>query len=409
MFKQDKPLYMIDTTLGMDNRNPSHAVADKSVRRVTNLDILPTGEMVTRKTPELLCNTSALSIYATRDGRLFAQTPGGLAHIINGQADILDAALEFNTPCCFAEYNGMLWYSGMGSRGRVLLERRVTCGGMKPALTTLTNWGPPRPGISIEQTTGDLRPGNYLVGVTSQDDFDVESDAEVRQVAMQEGAFIIHLAPNGYRKRIYLSHVNGETMHHQITLPDGAIDFEVFNVPKSGGTPLMDSLFPVPHGSKFIIHRAQLFSVAGNTCYISEPYNLHLANLLKSYSFEAPITMLTAVEGGVMLAADKLYLITNDIKCIALDEVLPVAGTELAYAHNAKGKQAYWLTERGAALVDAEGRVSYPAKDRIRLKATSGISAHIKQREQDVFVTFADTYQAYRDTPVTNLIDNGVN
>lgn len=217
------------------------------------------------------------------------------------------------------------------------------------------SWAVPAPAFDVGVEAGSMRPGIYKVAVTAVE-AGVESGCQPAIISVGEGEAIRVSVDDDRDCRLYCSTTNGLTLYHQ------GIAYSTNKIP---GNILDDTarletagLYSMPFCSMLTSHQALIVGAQGKFLYHTHPMWPHLYNPESDYiPFQAPITLLASVEGGVFVCADKTYFITGlggpDMTSRTVLEFGGIGGTELTLPDGTVA----WFSRYGQVIGRADGSV----------------------------------------------------
>lgn len=140
-------------------------------------------------------------------------------------------------------------------------------------------------------------------------------------------------------------------------------------------------LAPMPAGSNIAYHGGRLLVAVGSALIYSEPFQPSLRDEARGFElFPAPIRCIAAVEGGVIVVADKTYFIAGGFPAQTVRAVLPYGGPYQQAGYRMNG-DAHWMSTRGIVSCSAAGEIANLQEARIAMSVDG--SAATLMRESD--------------------------
>lgn len=140
-------------------------------------------------------------------------------------------------------------------------------------------------------------------------------------------------------------------------------------------------LLAMPAGQQIAYHGARLLVAVGSVLVYSEPFTPHLRDPAKGFEmFQAPITLLAAVEGGVFVVADKTYWIAGGFPAQSVQAVSPDTAPQQQAGYDQDGG-AHWLSSSGIVTASPAGELRNLQAQRIAMRV--GGAAATLYREAD--------------------------
>lgn len=253
-------------------------------------------------------------------------------------------------------------------------------------------WGiaEPNPKPTLSVTAGGMTAGLYQVALTYVRSDGLESGSSLAQsITLGDASGItLNSIPTSSDPlvtdiRIYVSTPDGEVLYLYHDIPNGTSTYIIASI-TTAILPLMSfNRKPAPKGQivKFAHNRA--FVADGSTLWFSDPYSYHWFDYHANYfEFNEPIRGIMPVEGGIWVAADKLYYLigkdTEKMRQEMKEPVEMVTGTSVRipgayiFIENTPigykwlittDKGVYILFNDGIALNMTEKNYSFPEAD----------------------------------------------
>lgn len=292
---------------GLDNVNRPELAGPGALQTARNVLITDEGaiavrpgrtEVLSGRTHSLFGGGSKL-IYA-HDGALLRGFGDALETLIGTLQDDL-------TPIDYLELNGKVYFSNGTDSGIIQVDGSVTPWGVAvPSAPTCT------PG------TGSGDPGTYLVATAFLLSDGQESGASTPQpVEVVSGGIDISGLDVSSDTRVlginvYVSGPNGEAgptgegLFKAAFVAAGTTTCTIKDLPATGEECVTLNMTPMPATRFLCIHGGRIYGASGTTVFMSEPWNYELLRLERGFlPFQAAVTSLTAVEGGIAVGTGK--------------------------------------------------------------------------------------------------------
>lgn len=175
--------------------------------------------------------------------------------------------------------------------------------------TSRRSWGVPVPGFSLLPVTGSLRAGSYAVAVADRVGAR-ESGASVARAEVSLGGVQVTLAPAApgvTSRRVYLSHWDGEQVYLAAVLPSDGLAVTLTQEPVTGAQAPNLHLSPPPVGQTIARYSGHALVAAGDTLFVSPPFQYELFDLRNGFRFSDRITGVVSMDDGVFVSAGGIY------------------------------------------------------------------------------------------------------
>ena len=344
--------------------------------------------------------------------------------LVRINSDLSTSVLQSDiySPLTFDRADDLIFFTGEGVNGVISGEDVLPWGISEPN---------PKPILSA--TAGGMSAGVYQVALTYVRSDGLESGSGLSQtITLPDASGIVlsnipsSLDPSVTDVRIYVSTPDGETLYLYKDIPNGTTTFIVASI-TTAILPLVSfNKYPAPKGQivKFAHNRA--FVAEGNTLWFSDPYSYHWFDLHTNYfSFNEPIKGIMPVEGGIWVAADKLYYLigkdTDKMRMEMKEPVEMVVGTSVripgAYVFIENTPIGYkWLitTDKGIYILFNDGiALNMTEKNYTFPEADSGAAAFVQKDGINRYLSILKTKGESNNTAVgdqvsASIIRNGV-
>lgn len=387
---ESNPLRKGPWPLGINNRANDKAVPAGALRDAINYD--PAGDGILRLRTgydQVMQGTAIRGALAVGE------------HIILADEDRL---IDFNTSTGTATALKAIAGSGRFA-GAVLNEELFFCTEtecLRFRNGTLRPWGVPTVNAQPVPSVGSgaLLPGTYQCAATFVDAFGEEGGtAEALNITVGANASLAFPAmapPAGGRVRFYVSSVNGETLYLQ---HEGITGYVCSSV--NDATARLETQFlrePIP-GDRICAHNGSLLIADGKNLHMTMPMRPQLRSSIKGwFQFAAPVDVVISGDGGLFVAADKTYFLTD------IETQTPGSRTIFDFGavrgSEAKGLRSdvMWMTRYGLARSDGIGNVALISQDNfVPTQAEAGASALLEANGSQMLVT---TMQNQKQNPL---------
>jgi len=402
----------LTTFNGLNNVLPPERTDPKYLKTAMNIDIDKSGGIRKRKGYTRVDTGNYHSLWAD-GGDCFAVKDGNIVQIRDDYSISNIFTGVGDTPISFAKVDDSTYYTSEGYTGVITagVRRSFGIGGPNP-----------RPLLSLGN--GVLTKGTYQVSLTYVASDGRESGASLAQVVdvPANGAIVLSGIPTSPdssvdRVRVYCSTPNGEVLYLVDELPHPVASFTIFAV-HGGMTPLKSfNVYQAPNGHLIRYAHGRMLIAQDNILWYSEPFAYEWWKPHSNfYVFEDRITAIMPTEGGMWVAADKLYyLMGKDITQVRRKEVEPVkvvegsdvkiVGSYIFIENTPIGykwlvttnKGIYVCFNDGIALNMTEKNVSFP-------EAEKGTATFIQEEGINRYVSLLQKKRDSDNTAVGDLV-----
>lgn len=229
---------------------------------------------------------------------------------------------------------------------------------------------------------GSLPAGVYQVVATYLGTDGRESGATpaVQVEAYNPGGNSISIAmpgplPDGVAQaELYLTECNGTTPYRV-----GANSVTVAVQAIQGNGCHTRNMRPMPAGQLVRWHGGRLAVANGDSVYLSEPFSYGLFDPVAGYlPFPAEVTLLESTDAGLLVAADKTYLITGDSEAV---REVAAYGAAFDSATKAEDGSLYWFSHRGIATLGEGGAVQALHDSKVFTQPAQSAALLVRERE----------------------------
>lgn len=294
----------------------------------------------------------------------------------DGSTAVVATGLDPNATPCYAEVNGVAYWSDGRTIGRVFADG------------TTARVGCEQPGgqpLVSPAAAGGLAAGIYQVAITYQDSTGQESGAGLAvELDLQAGQGIeLQAIPQPSdpttRVNVYASAANGEELFLRAQLPAGVSTF-VLGVSTEGRKLETQFLAPMPAGQMMAAANGRLYVMSGNVLWYSEPLRYGLTRPAANWiTYAGTPTMLLAVGSadagsGLFLAAGARTYWQSGADPRNWQRVIAyphgaIAGTGMTAPGSYFGLEttqpvAYWLATNGVFCIGSPGGSVSPFSER---------------------------------------------
>lgn len=244
----------------------------------------------------------------------------------------------------------------------------------------------PVPAVSA----GALPAGDYQAAVTFLDAHgDEGGTTEAIQItvpALSSLIFNLPAPPAGGQVRLYVGPLNGGTKYLQF---QGTGTYICSSIDDSGARLDTQFLHEPVMGDFIEAHNSVLLIVDGSTLHMTLPLRPHLRSAIKGwYQFAKPLDLVASVDGGLYVAADKTYFLTDiETQNPGSKEVFPF-GAVRGTATRGVLEEVLWMTQYGLAKSNGQGAATLiSAANFVPELASSGSSSVVEHNGNQLVVT----------------------
>lgn len=293
---------------GLNNVLPPERTPADYLKKADDIDIDKTGGIRKRKGYSLKISGKFHSLWADGDD-CFAVKDGTLVRIRSDYSTkALVSGIADNEKIVYEKYDGAVYFTSSGHKGIIEGDTVVSFG---------IDFPNPRPTLTV--TTGILTKGTYQVALTYVTSEGRESGAGLAQIieVPVNGGIAISNIPSSTdsrvdRVRIYCSTPNGEVLYLVEEIPHGTTSWTIKDV-HGGITPLKSfNVYAAPNGHIIRQAHGYMFIAQDNILWYSEPFAPEWWKPHSNFMlFEDRIRAVMPTEGGMWVAADKLYYLSG--------------------------------------------------------------------------------------------------
>lgn len=411
----------IDSWKGLNNVTVPERTEQGYLKEATNIDIDKGGGIRKRKGYVQKLSGNFHSLWS--DGtNCFAVKDGNLVKIASDYSVITLLSNVGTDKISFDYYDGAYYFTS-NSRSGIIEGSDIVPFGIQS----------PNPKPTLSSTTGLLTKGTYQVAITYVTSDGRESGtglAQVIEVSLNSGIQLSNIPQSTDSRvtkiRVYCSTPNGEILYLVDTISHGTSSWIIKDV-HGAITPLRSfNVYPAPNGHILKYAHGYMFIAQDNILWYSEPYAVEWWKPHSNFMlFEEKITAVMPTEGGLWIAADKLYYLSgrtpSEMRKKAVEPVRSVEGSDVripgAYIFIENTPIGYkWLIttnkgvfvcfDDGIALSLTERNVSFP-------EAEDGSAMFVQEEGINRYVTLLNKKQdsqnvAVGDIVTATIIRNGV-
>ena len=286
---------------GMNNRQPSHALPEGTVRNIVNCDVSNGGTAKRRRGyTKVYSGLGTKFGYDCPAGRYFVEGPNIMKFNSDNTATVIWAWVT-GTYCTFFYIDGVLYFSD-GVVSLKIINDLIYYWGMAP---------PPAPVVST--TAGAYDAGTYQAAYCWVDANGVESGASpvVTVLAGENSGFIFSSLPSrvdmqAVALRIYLSTANGSELYHVADTLSAS--HTVLAGRYDSGTPLeSDQIMPAPPGRIIRHYNARMWVAdADGVAWYSDPLQPDRFRRDHNYQlWSLPLALMEPTTDGIWFATAK--------------------------------------------------------------------------------------------------------
>ncbi len=202
--------------------------------------------------------------------------------------------------------------------------------------------------------------------------------------------------PSGGKVRIYVGSVNGGTLYLQY---EGVGPYTCSSINDTSAR--LETQFlrgPVP-GDRICAHNGSLLIAEGKNLHMTMPMRPHLRSAIKGwFQFAAPVDMVISGDGGVFVAADKTFFLTDiETQAPGSRTIFDFGAVRGSEAHGLRN-EVMWMTRYGIAKSDGAGNVTLISEANfVPTQADGARSALLESNGNQMVVT---TMQGQKQNPL---------
>ena len=367
---------------GVDNVHADFEVPPDALMRGVNINILDSGKVRRRGGHTLATAMSdahslwsdGVSAYYIRNNTLYKYASNGVSTNIG----------TFNSGANRAAYvkvDADVYVTSKTARAKIKSGAMALWGVETPS-------SPP----VVAATSGILPVGDYFVACTFLDAAKQESGASsLAKIALTSTGGVVTTAlpiptnPAATLKRLYMSTTDGEVLYMVAEVAAAAQFVSISTLP-SGVELRTEHVSPPPFGVLLAYFNGRIFIVdaADPTIVWHTEANAygHVKLRKNYYKFEAPVTMIVAVDDGLYVASEQTWFIAGAGSAEASQRLVLESGAVFGSAASIPDTtDAIWMSDRGAVIGKSSGVVEVLSGKQV---STGGmIDAAAMVREQN--------------------------
>lgn len=356
--------------LGLKNTTSPERLKPGELVTAQNVDIDNDQRLSSRVGMSQVQSGSYHSLWAS-DGQCYVMVGQDMKRMAEDGSLTQVVRLTSGRPVCFAELNGVVYFSNGTDTGRIVNGEAK-------------EWGirPPRSQPVATLYAGSLPPGRYMYAMTFVRDDGLESGTGIAGVFELEGkggirftGLEISTDPSISGKILYLSTANGTQLYRAAILPANITTHNYMNEGLDFLS-VLDTQFvePAPAGHIVEIHSGISYVVDGNVAWYSDPYSVERFRRAESRFLQFPnrIQLFGSVGNGIYVATESgtWFLQGHEPTSFRAHQVLSygaIEGTavkidveEEVEEGESKGSNQpalMWTTESGIVLGTSNGQV----------------------------------------------------
>lgn len=347
--------------LGVNNRRPEFDLRTKEgtfLRAGVNVDISSTGSVKRRRGYEqIVSGVDCHSLFAGAAAAYFVDGTD-LKKVVNLDTSPATTTLKTDMSAgrhvSYAEVGDSVYFSNGVTIGRIDAAGAHSLG--CPSLVSEP--------VAAYAAGGSLPPGTYRLCFAFTNAAGEQSGTTfpITVTLVNTGAIAVSGMPESFPPGvvgllIYATPLNSDALLHVMTVnvPTPTITLPILSY---GGRCQTLMLTSMPAGDIVRELNGRLFTAVGNALFYSEPYAYALTNPERNYVvFDAPITVVEAVDNGLYVVADQAYWIAGDIADAELSPVLPYGAVPGSSGQVPNENKCWWMSTRGVVIGDQSGQV----------------------------------------------------
>lgn len=341
---------------GMNNKQPSHALPEGTVRNIVNADVDDLGFIRRRRGV-----TKVLSCIDSKDGYncpLGSYFIDGIAlKKFNGEDEPTTLYTGINgTEFSWEYFNGVLYFS----------DNLV---GLKITAVGVTQWGIniPDATMTIASISGTFGGGVYRATCTYVDGNGVESgaaDIVELECADDTGILFLNIPSSSdtqvEKVRLYLSQPNGSTLFHVADVTNGVGTYQILTGRYDNSKILETAFTSKPPAGRIIRERnGRLFICSGSVVWYTNEYSPDHVNLADNYlQYPGEITVFEPCGSVIFVVADQTYLLSGDHGSFTQVPILPYGAVYGTGKKIPNSEKVAWYSERGLVIGGPDGSIA---------------------------------------------------
>lgn len=421
----DNGALLVRNLSGINNVTAEDRLTLDELREAVNVDITKEGRITRRSGREVVLTGEMIRGLWSPDGvRVFYATLNQLWVL---DTETMTSALLFTgvslagTPA-FVEVNGDIYWSDGVNQKIIRPDGSVVPWGV----------GAPLAQVAVTGTSGGtLEAGEYLVSVTCRTGTGEESGSlPVQRVTVPANGKIQVvglLAPNDARIThfsLYLGTVGGKVLYRTKDEPKSSAVAELTTLQTQAAELRAQELVPMVPARRLVHYRGRIFALNGRVLYWTEPLRYGLTHPAKNYYvLPADGTVLAACEEGLLIAADKTYLLSgrnpDAFELVKRLEYGAPAGNVIEaqgsdFGLETESKVVCWMSHKGLVMGTADGQVLNLTQKRVAMTPMESATVALKQERgvRQVVASGKKTAKANRlrvgDSIIGEVRRNGV-
>ena len=377
--------------LGLNNVHSDYDLPAGALRDAVNVDLTLSGHARRRKGKTLRYSGEARSLWPRDQAAdtLYGVTSAGLVYFTRAVSGTLTpttirSGVPISRPLAYLDYRSPL------DRNRVYYSNGLVTGMIVNRVHY--PWGVERPSgqpACAAAASGGLNAGTYQVAVTFLSTFSEESGTgECARVDVAAGGGITlsaipQPADNSVtRVRLYCSDANGEIPYLHTILPVGTTGAVLARTLSPGHALQTQFIRPPPPGDVLELHDGRIYIGSASVLYWTEALRPGGFKHTNSVVLPSNITLLASTNAGLIVAADRTYLMPGgDPRAMGLNEVLPYGAFRNSLLRDVRRERMYWLSTHGLCEATYDGQIRNLSEGRIVFRG--GGKAAMLLREQN--------------------------
>lgn len=355
----------LDTAL--PNRSPA-----TYLYAADNVDINSKGYLKRRRGQTTLISGRAHSLWSSPPfGEAFGVIAGNLERLREGGASLTRDVVRANMPALPVSYSRGADGAVYWSNGATL--RRIVDGQDRPVVTDAPTLVP-----ALTVGAGALRAGRYLLAFT-RTGADGESPATpIVQIDVPDSSSISWAAAEAVSA--FMSAPNGESLTHQA---DGATGTLLVQTDTGRACDTLNTA-AMPPGTILRHYKGRMLVASGQLLFYSNPFHYGVYDPMAGYlAFPEPISVVEVVDGGVFIAADQTYAITDLVEGQLLER-LPygaIPGTGGTLPRSKQAAQVFWQSVHGLVIGNPDLSVANVQEDVLDVPGAAAGATLFRERD----------------------------
>lgn len=375
-------------SLGINNVDSDFSLPAGALRDAVNVDITLAGSVRRRKGRTSRYTTAAVHSLFSDDRTLYGVSGQALSYFTrapNGAltATTIRAGFPTNRPLAFLHYLSPL------DRHRVYYSNGLTTGMLINSVHY--PWGAERPAgqpALSASAAGGLNAGTYQVACTFISLFGEESGTDecARVDVVAGGGITVSAIPQPAaasvtRIRLYCSVANGTIPYLYAVLPVGATSTVIGGTLSPGKELETQFMRPPPPGDVLEVHAGRIYIASGAVLYWTEALRPGGFMHGNSVVLPASITLIASTSAGLIVAADRTYLMPgSNPRQMGLAERLPYGAFKGSLVRDERREVMYWLSPKGLMMATYDGQIRNLSEGRIVLRGGSQSATLLREQ-----------------------------